>query len=94
MLLEGVIAIGVWSHRDGPEIRDALRTLGHERMSVVYLDGAGIPDQYKPRRVEGEPVPVEVLAEMERHPAHPWKVRDHMLKELGWCSKRSAGVQI
>lgn len=24
---------------------------------------------------------------MERHPADPWKVRDRILIEMGWCSK-------
>jgi hypothetical protein len=43
--------------------------------------------RYKVRRVEGEPVPMNVLAEMERRPAEPWKVRDRMLYEMGWCSK-------
>jgi integrase len=27
---------------------------------------------------------MSVLAEMERHPADPWKVRDRMLNEMGW----------
>ena len=93
MVLDGVTTIGLWSDLHGPEIREALRTLGHDRMPVRYLDGSGIPDEYKLRRAEGEPVPVSVLAEMERHPADPWKVRDRMLKELGWCSKRRAGIQ-
>jgi hypothetical protein len=30
---------------------------------------------------------MSVLAEMERHPAEPWAVRDRMLNEMGWCSK-------
>ena len=88
MALEGGATIGVWSDLDGPEIRAALRTFGSDRLPVRYLDGAGIPMQYKARHVEGEPVPVNVLAEMERHPAEPWKVRDRMLKEMGWCSVR------
>jgi len=41
--------------------------------------------RYKLRRVEGEPVPLSVLTEMEQHPAEPWKVRDRMLNEMGWC---------
>lgn len=88
MLLEGAIAIGVWSDLDGPEIRSALRTIGLERLPMRYIDGAGIPVQCKLRRVEGEPVPMQVLAEMERHPAEPWTVRDRMLMEMGWCWKR------
>jgi hypothetical protein len=40
--------------------------------------------RYKVRRVEGEPVPMNVLAEMERNPAEPWKVRDRMLNETEW----------
>ena len=30
---------------------------------------------------------MNVLAEMERHPDEPWKVRDRMLQEMGWFSQ-------
>ncbi len=89
----GVPTVGVWSDLDGPEIRAALRTLGSDRLPVRYLDGAGIPMQYKVRRVEGEPVPMNVLNEMERQSEEPWKVRDRMLKELGWRSKGIAWAE-
>jgi hypothetical protein len=85
--LEGGATIGLWSDLDGPEVRAALRTFGSDRLPVRYLDGAGIPVRYKVRRVEGEPVPMNVLAEMERHPVEPWKVRDRMLNEMRWHSK-------
>jgi hypothetical protein len=88
MPLEGGATIGVWSDLDGPEVRAALRTFGSDRLPLRYLDGAGVPVRYKVRRVEGEPVPVNVLAGMEGHPAEPWKFRDRMLNEMGWCSKR------
>jgi hypothetical protein len=87
MALEDGATIGVWSDLDGPEVRRALRTFGSDGMPLRYLDGAGIPMRYKVRRGDGEPVPMNVLAEMERHPAEPWKVRDRMLSEMGWCSK-------
>lgn len=87
MALAAGATIGVWSDLDGPEIRTGLRILGFERLPVRYLDGAGVPMRYKVRRVEGEPVPGNVLAEMERRPAEPWKVRERMLYEMGWCSK-------
>ncbi len=87
MALDAGATIGVWSDLDGPEVRAALRTFGSERLPLRYLDGAGVPMRYKVRRVDGEPVPMNVLAEMERHPAEPWKVRDRMLNEMGWCSK-------
>jgi hypothetical protein len=29
---------------------------------------------------------MNVLAEMERNPAEPWKVRNRMLSMMGWCS--------
>ena len=87
MALEGGAAIGVWSDLNNPEVRAALRTFGSDAPPVRYLDGAGVPMRYKVRRVDGEPVPMNVLAEMERHPAEPWKVRDRMLNETGWCSK-------
>jgi hypothetical protein len=54
---------------------------------VRYLDAAVVPARYKVRRVEGEPVPMNVLAEMQRHPAEPWKVRDRILNDMNWCSK-------
>jgi len=89
MLLKGAAIIGVWSVLDGPEIRAALRTSGLDRLPIRYLDGAGIPTQYKLRPVEGEPVPMSVLAEMERYPAESWKIRDRLLNEMGW---RSNGI--
>lgn len=90
MQLDGVTTIGIWSDLDGQEIRRALRTFGSDQLPVRYLDGAGVPARYKLRHVEGEPVPMNVLAEMERHPDEPWKVRDRMLQEMGWCSKASS----
>jgi len=87
MALEGGATIGLWSDLDGPEVRAALRTFGSDRLPFRYLDGAGVPMRYKVRRAEGEPVPMNVLAAMEQHPAEPWKVRDRMLNEMGWCSK-------
>ena len=87
MALEGGATIGVWSDLDGPEVRAALRTFGSKQLPVRYLDGSGVPMRYKLRRVEGEPVPMNVLAEMARNPAEPWKVRGRMLNEMGWCSK-------
>ena len=88
MALEGGATIGVWSDLDGPEVRAALRTFGSDGLPVRYLDGSGIPMRFKLRRVEGEPVPMNVLTEMELHTAEPWKVRDRMLTEMGWCFKR------
>ena len=85
MQLEGVAAIGIWSDLDGPELRRALRTFGADQLPIRYLDGAGVPARYKLRRVAGEPVPMNVLAEMERHQDEPWKVRDRMLREIRWC---------
>lgn len=83
MALEGAATIGVWSDLDGPEVRAALRALGLDGLPVRYLDGAGIPPRYKLRQVEGEPVPMSVLSEMERQPNEPWNVRERMLKEMG-----------
>jgi hypothetical protein len=89
-LVNGVRHIGLWSDMDSAEIRAALRSLGHELLSVVYLDGAGVPLTYKARNVEGEPVPLAVLAAMEQQPTEPWKVRDQMLREMGWLASRGA----
>jgi hypothetical protein len=90
MELDGVPTIGVWSDLDGPEVRTALCTFGLGGLPVRCLDGGGIPLRYKPRGVEGEPVPTSVLAEMERNPADPWKTRDRMLNKMGWRSNRIA----
>lgn len=93
MQLEGVPTIGIWSDLDAPEIRGALRTLGSREVPVRYLDGAGIPARYKLRRVEGQPVPMNVLAEMERHSDQPWTVRDRMLQEMRWRSKPTSWAE-
>lgn len=93
MALEGGGTIGVWSDWDGPKVRAALRTFGSDRLPVRHLDWAGVPMRYKVRRVDGEPVPMNVLAEMERNPAEAWKVRDRMLNEMGWCSKGTAWAE-
>jgi sugar phosphate isomerase/epimerase len=93
MILESGATIGVWSDLDRPEIRAALRTLGNAGLPVRYLDGAGVPMHYKVRRVAGEPVPMNVLAEMERDPADPWKIRDQMLNEMGWGRITAATIR-
>jgi hypothetical protein len=93
MQLNGVTTIGIWSDLEGPELRKALRTFGSDQLPVRYLDGAGVPVRYKLRRVAGEPVPMSVLAEMERHPEEPWKVRDRMLQEMGWNSAASSWAE-
>ena len=82
MALEGGTTIGVWSDLDGAEVRAALRTCGSGGLPVRYLDGADVPLRYKLRRVGGEPVPINVLREMERHPADPWNIRDRMLNQM------------
>jgi hypothetical protein len=87
MQIDGVTTIGIWSDLDGPEIRKTLRTFGSGQLPVRYLDGVGVPTRYKLRRVAGEPVPMAVLSEMERHSSEPWKIRDRMLQEIGWSSK-------
>jgi hypothetical protein len=73
MRLDGAVTIAVWSDLDGPEVRAAVLTFGLDGLPFRYLDGAGIPMRYKLRRVEGEPIPMSVLAEMEGRPAEPWK---------------------
>ncbi len=84
MRLDRISTIGLWSDFDGPEVRAALRVLGMEGLSIRYLDGDRVPMLYKVRRVGGEPVPMNVLTEMEREPANPWTVRDRMLRGMGW----------
>jgi len=78
MALEGGATIGAWSDLDGPELRAALRTFGSDRLPVRHLDGTGVPIRYKLRRVEGEPVPMNVLAEMERRQADLMGASDPM----------------
>jgi hypothetical protein len=90
MRLEGEVTTGLWSDLDGSKIRAALYSFGLDCRPIRYLDGPGVPTRYKVRRVKGEPVPLSVLAEMERHSAAPWNIRDRMLKEMGWRSKRQS----
>jgi hypothetical protein len=84
MEIDGVATIGVWSDLDSPGIREALSVLGSEGLPVRYLDGAGIPARYKLRYVDGEPVPLSVLQQMEQRD-RPWRIRDELLKEMKWC---------
>lgn len=93
MRLDGITTVGIWSDLDGPEIRKALRTFGSHQLPVRYLDGADVPTRYKLRRVDGEPVPMNVLTEMQRHQDEPWKVRDRMLQEMRWCSKATSWAE-
>jgi hypothetical protein len=88
-----VTTIGIWSDLDGPELRKALRMFGSGQLSLRYLDGAGVPVRYKLRHVPGEPVPMNVLIEMEKYPEEPWKVRDRMLQEMGWCSAAASWAE-
>jgi hypothetical protein len=83
MRIDGVDYAGIWSDLDGPEVRAALRTYGNGHLPVRYLDG-DVPMRFKLRVVPGEPVPANVLIEMEKHPQEPWGIRDRMLKEMGW----------
>jgi hypothetical protein len=83
MRVDGVDMVGIWSDWDGPEVRAALRTFGPDQLPVRYL-ADGIPMKFKLRRVPREPVPANVLTEMEKHPVEPWKVRDRMLEEMSW----------
>jgi hypothetical protein len=77
--------VGIWSDLDSPELRAALRVLHLHRLRIAYLDGDGVPMRYKLRRVPGEPVPLNVLAEMQRQiDGEPWEVRDRMLMEMNW----------
>jgi len=93
MHLDSVPAVGVWSDLDGPEVRAALKIMESNNWPVRYLDGEGIPSPYKVRAVDGEPVPLRVLKEMEQHPRNPWEGRDRMLKELGWRAKGIAWAE-
>ena len=70
------VIVGVWSDLDCAEARSALRALESYGLPVRYLDGPGVPDEFKSRSVPGEPVPMNVLVEMGQHPAEPWEVRD------------------
>jgi hypothetical protein len=87
---DGSRAVGVWSDLDSPEIRAALEAVGLEKLPVQYLDGTGVSIRYKVRRVEGEPVPLEVVAEMEERPQDACKLRDRLLKGMNWCPQGSS----
>ena len=94
MVLEGGVTIGLWSDLDGPGVREALHTLGADALPLRYLDAADIPDRYKLRRVDGEPVPLSVLSEMERTVAEPWKVRDELLAAMRYTPEPVAARRI
>ena len=79
MELDGVFTVGIWSDLDSAKLRAALAIFGSDTALVRYLDGVGIPDRYKLRRVPGKSVPLEVLAALERNSLEPWVVRDRML---------------
>jgi hypothetical protein len=83
MALESGNTVGIWSDRDSPEIRLALRVLHLDEMPIRYLDGSAVPLRYKSRRIAGEPLPLNVVAEMERCiDGEPWERRDVMLTEM------------
>jgi hypothetical protein len=84
MRIDGADHVGIWSDLDGPEVRAALLTYGSGQVPIRYLDGDCIPMKYKLRKVPGEPVPINVLIEMEKHPKEPWIIRDRMLEEMNW----------
>jgi hypothetical protein len=80
MDLNDAATVGIWADLDSPSIRDALRILGKDNMPIRYLDGDGIPGQYKLRKVDGECVPWDVLQAMQAEPEKPWTRRDEMLR--------------
>jgi hypothetical protein len=85
------VSVGVWSDLDGPELRAALADVKLDRLPLRYLDSRGVPLPYKVRAVEGDPIPLSVLLEMERQAAEPWKIRDRMLSEMCWQRKVQRG---
>jgi hypothetical protein len=93
MELPAGTAVGIWSDLDSAEVRAALRVFGSDVLPVWYLDARSIQARFKLRRAEGEPVSLDVLREMERHPDEPWKIRDRLLSELGWCSTGPPGIK-
>jgi hypothetical protein len=85
-LADGSTAVGIWSDLDGPHIRRALALVGSGTAPVLYLDGPDVPMRYKVRRVDGDPVPLNILRAMLAAQAageKPWKVRDRMLLAQG-----------
>jgi hypothetical protein len=85
--INDVATMGVWSDRDSRDIRQALLMTGREEMPVKYLDAPDVPEQYKLRRVVGEPVPMSVLRAMQAEPNVPWEVRDRLLAAMKWNRK-------
>jgi hypothetical protein len=89
-ILSGVETIGIWSDLDGPHLREALALFHPDGMPPIrYLDGPGIPMRYKVRVPPGQPVPLNVVAVMQRLSAgKPWEARERMLAEIQWIPKR------
>ncbi len=50
----------------------------------MLRDGAKVPAAEKVRRVAGEPVPLSVVAEMEKCESCPWVKRDELLVAMNW----------
>ena len=86
--LRDVAVAGVWSDRDGPEVRDALRDLGAGSLPLVYLDGPAVPLRWKGRAVPGDPVPSDVLAAMR------WRPESGQALRLGQRSNRLAKLSM
>lgn len=82
MRLNGAAAVGVWSDQDGPELRRALRTLELDRLPFRYLDSDGAPNEYKLRRIPGEPVSLTVLRIMQSNLKEGWRVRESIRVSL------------
>lgn len=85
LTIDGVATVGLWSDLDGPHIRAALARFHSGDWPVVYLDGPGIPDEYKGRVPLGQPVPLEVVqAMLDAGDEWPWVVRDRLLLAMKW----------
>ena len=78
----GETTVAIWSNIDSASIRGALKVVGWDSLKVKYLDSPAVPIRYKVSNLDGDPVPLEVLAEMEAADDQPWEVRDRLMRQL------------
>jgi hypothetical protein len=92
--LAGHTVVAIWADQDSAVIRGALKIVGWDGLAVRYLDGAGIPDEYKSTRLAGEPVPLRVLKAMEAViDGKPWEVRDQLLSQMRVYNSPEAWIE-
>jgi len=86
--IDGCPVVGIWSDYDSPAVRAAIRAVGWGHLPLRYRDSPDFPDKWKVSSLPGEPVPLEILRNMENAmDGEPWKVLQQKLLE--WDRRRA-----